>query len=183
MKITNRYASAIHSSNLKSRDEVYDGDTEILGAFGIADRRLSSGEDHYTKHPLAVPLQRLFNGNGAAASEIIGILAKLIQGKAVRLRVSVTAGQAREIARIILGWFRSPACRACGGHGFKIIRNTTTVGDSRCRPCNATGKIQLELLFKERERELVRWAIARMELEAGMAGPVAMKALASQMEL
>ena len=183
MRIINRYASAIHSSNLKSKAETYSGDVEILGAFGIADRRLSSGVDHYTRHPLAVPLQRLFNGNGAVAGEIIRILAGMIYGKSIRLKVDMTDGQSRDMAKVILGWFRSPRCRVCGGHGFKIIRNTTTVGDTRCRPCNATGTIQLELLFPEKYRELVRYAIARMELEAGMAAPVAMKALASKMEL
>lgn len=183
MRIINRYATAIHSSNLKSKAETYTGDVEVLGAFGIADRRLSSGVDHYTKHPLAVPLQRLFNGNGAVSGEIISILAGMIRGKAFWIKVDLTDRQSRDMARVILGWFRNPRCRVCGGHGFKIIRNTTTVGDTRCRPCNATGTIQLELLFPEKSRDLVRWAIARMELEAGMAAPAAMKALASTMEL
>jgi hypothetical protein len=158
-------------------------DTDTLGAFGIADRRLSSGEDYYKKFPLAVPLQRLFVGNGEVSGEIIGILSGMIRGKSVQLRVSLSAGQTREMARIILGWFRSPRCRACGGHGFKIIRNTTTIGDTRCKPCDATGTIQLERLFPEKQREIVIWAIARMELEAGMAGPEAMKALAPKLDL
>lgn len=182
MKIHDRYASAVNSSNLKSRPETIYSDTDVLGAYGIADRRLSSGIDHYTKHPLAVPLQRLFNGDSTAGQEIVRILAVLILGKANRVKVSVSRSQARDMAKVILGWFRSPRCRVCGGHGFKIIKNSTTLGDTRCMPCDATGIIQLDLLFPVELRELVKWATARMELEVGLAAPAAMKALASKMD-
>jgi len=77
----------------------------------------------------------------------------------------------------------NPACPKCGGHGFKIIRGTTTVGDQRCQPCDATGKVPLERLFRVEQRELVRWLISKMELEAGLAAPSAMKALASSLDL
>lgn len=182
MKIKERYASAVNSSNLKSRESTVMSDTDVLGAYGIADRRLSSGEDHYTKHPLAVPLERLFTGDSTAGLEIVRILAVLILGKANRLHVSISRVQARDMAKVILGWFRSPRCRVCGGHGFKVIKHSTTLGDTRCIPCDATGIVQLELLFPFESRELVKWATARMELEVELAAPAAMKALASKMD-
>lgn len=124
MKIQDRYSSAVHSSNLQSRSETTMSDTDVLGAMGIADRRL------------AVPL----------------------------------------------AWFRNSACQSCGGHGFKIIPGTKTLGDSRCRPCDGTGKVPLELGFRIEQRELVRWAVAQMEREVAMAGPAAMKALKPLLE-
>ena len=183
MKIQNRYASAVNSSNLKIQYETKMSDTDVLGAYGIADRRLANGIDHFTKHPLAVPLERLFMGDSTAAQEIIRILVEIIRKKAPSMRVSVTQVQARDMAKAALAWFRSPACRACGGHGFKLIRNTRTLGDMRCRPCNGTGKTQLEMAFRLEQRELIRWIMTRMELESALAGPAAMKALAPSLNL
>jgi hypothetical protein len=64
-----------------------------------------------------------------------------------------------------------------------LIKNTVTLGDSRCRPCNGTGKVQLELAYRVEQRELVSWVIAQLERESAMAGPAAMKALAPSLAL
>lgn len=183
MYIQNRYASAVSSSNLQTREETTMSDTDVLGAFAIADRRLSAGVDHFSKHPLSVPLERLFTGDKSAAQEIICILAGIVRGKARALRIRMTAVQASDMARVALGWFGNGACRVCGGHGFKLIPNTKTLGDSRCHPCNGTGKVQLELAFRVEQRELVRWVMAQLERESGQAGPAAMKALCPQLNL
>jgi hypothetical protein len=183
MHIQDRYASAVHSNNLRGRPDTTCSDTDVLGAMGIADRRLCAGEGHFSKHPLAVPLERLFAGDDSAAGEIIRILAEIIRGKAKALRIRMTEVQGADMARVTLGWFRHPACQVCHGHGFKIIPNTTTLGDSRCRPCNGTGKVLLEQAFRVEQRELVGWVMAQMEREAGMAGPAAMRALAPMLEL
>jgi hypothetical protein len=186
--ITNRYASAIHSSNLKSEARTANSDSDVLGAMGIADRRLTKGINEHgdkvgSEHPMAVPLERLFVGDRASAGVIIQLLAGNIRGKAQSLRIRMSETQATDMAKAVLGWFRAPACRVCGGHGFKVIKNTTTLGDSKCRPCNGSGKVLLEELFHENQRELVRWAAAQMEREAGQAGPAAMRALAPSLEL
>jgi len=184
MTIKDRYASAVNSSNLKSDPRTYMSDTDVLSAYGIADRRLSNGEDQFSKHPLAVPLERLFAGDNAAAGVIISILAGIIRGKAKAMRIRMSEVQASDMAQVILGWFRRPACQACGGHGFQLIPGTPTLNpDEACRPCNGTGKVLLEQLFRLEQRELVRWAIARMEEESGMAGPAAMKALAPSLDI
>jgi hypothetical protein len=180
--IKDRYASAVRSSNLRSAAKTRMSDSDVLGAYGIADRRLSSGQDHFTKHPLAVPLERLFLGDDRAAGEVIRILAELIRKKAPSMRVHITKVQAEDMARAALGWFRKPTCRVCGGHGFKLINGTKTLGDSKCTPCKGSGQVQFEQLFRLEQRDLVRWIMARMDLEAGMAAPAAMKAIASQME-
>lgn len=181
--IKDRYASAVRSSNLKSVPKTVFSDADVLSAYAIADRRLSNGEDHYSKHPLAVPLERLFTGDSTAATEIVRILADIIRGKSIAMRLDLTRTQRIDMARAVLGWFRHPACPKCGGHGFKIIPGTTTVGGQRCQPCDATGKVPLERLFRVEQRELVRWLVSKMELEAGLAAPVAMKALAPLLNL
>jgi hypothetical protein len=183
MKVQDRYASAVNSSNLKSRVDTTMSDTDVLFAMGVADRKLSNGEDHYTKHPLAVPLERLFAGDNTAASTIINILTGIIRSKAQGLRIKLPEHQARDMARAILGWFQKPACPVCKGHGFGIIPGSTTLGGSRCNPCNGTGKVQIELLFRAEHRQLVRWAVVRVELESNMAGPEAMKLLANSLDL
>lgn len=182
MKIQERFSTAVNSSNLKSRPETTMSDSDVIGAYGIADRRLSEGVDQFSKHPLAVPLERLFAGDNTAAGVIVQILGGIIRSKAKSLRIDMTVVQASDMARAIVGWFRKPACQACGGHGFKIIHNTTTLGDSKCRPCDGTGKVPLERLFRLEQRELVRWAIAKMELESGMAGPAALRALVPMLD-
>jgi hypothetical protein len=125
----------------------------------------------------------MFAGDSSAASTIVSILSGIIRGKAKSLRIDMTVTQATDMAKATLGWFRAPACRVCSGHGFKIIKGTKTLGDSRCHPCNGTGKVQLEQLYRVEQRELVRWVMAQLEREANMAGPAAMKALAPSLEL
>lgn len=183
MLIKDRYSSAIRSSNLRAKSDVAMGDVDVLGAYGIADRRLSAGEDHFSRHPLAVPLERMFLGDRSAAADVIGHLTGSIRGKAQALRIRMTELQAADMARVALGWFRQPSCQVCGGHGFKIIHGTKTLGDSRCRPCNGSGKVQLEQAFRVEQRELVRWVMASLEREAGMAGVAAMKALTPMLDL
>lgn len=195
MAITDRYASAVHSSNLKQTSELnklddqgQSSDADVLGAFGIADRRLSEGLDHngnatFDKHPLSVPLERLFAGDSSAAQDIVRLLVDPIMGKANAMRVDLTPVQAKDMARVTLGWFRNSACRVCGGHGFKIIPGTKTLGDSKCQPCEGMGKIPLEKGFRHNQRELVRWVMTQLEREAGQAGPAAMRALSSKMDL
>jgi hypothetical protein len=106
--IKDRYASAVRSSNLRSVPKTRMSDTDVLGAYAIADRRLSTGQDHFTKHPLAVPLERLFLGDDRAAGEVIRILADMIRKKAPSMRVKITQVQATDMARASLGWFRKP---------------------------------------------------------------------------
>ena len=53
-KITDRYASAIHASSLKSAPETTWSDTDVLGAMGIAGKH----------EPLGAALARMLSGGG-----------------------------------------------------------------------------------------------------------------------
>lgn len=181
--IRDRYASAVSTSNLKSDPKTVYSASDILGAYGLADRRLTNGDCHHSKHPLAVPLERLFSGGDSAAREIVPMLAGIIRSKAVSMRLDLTRTQTSDMARAILGWFRHPACQKCDGHGFKRISGTTTIGNLRCHACDASGRVPLEALYRPEWRELVRWTISKMELESGLAGPAAMKLIAPKLSL
>lgn len=183
IKITDRYASAVRSSNLKSAPETYMSDTDTLGAYGIADRRLSAGIGQFGRHPLAVPLERLLTGDKTAARHITRVLEAMIRKKAPRMRVKVTQSQAWDMARATLAWYRSSACRVCGGHGYDIIPGTTTLSERACTECDGTGKIQLAREFRDEVRLLIVWVMSEVEREAGRAGPEAMRALAPRLEL
>lgn len=178
MKILDRYASAIRSSSLKHDDRSTHAATDVLGAFGFADKKLSKeGLD------LAVPLTRLFLGDKAASRDIVRILATMARGKAPALRTDITQGQAEDMARACLSWHRDNACKACGGHGQMVIKGSTTIGGAICKACRGTGQIPFEKLFRHDWRDLARWLVSEMEREQGHAGPAAMKALGASLSL
>ena len=54
----------------------------LLGAMGVADRRLTHDRNPRWQSPLSVPLLRLFMGDNHAASQIVAILADMAWRKA-----------------------------------------------------------------------------------------------------
>lgn len=178
MKIIDRYASAIRSSNLKHDERSTNADTDVLGAFGLADKRLSAMD-----HPLSIALTRLFMGDAAASRQIVEILANMARSKAPALHISITKVQAQDMARACLAWHRDSTCKTCGGHGQFVIKGSTTIGGAICKACHGTGKIPFEKQFRYDWRDLARWLVTEMEREQGRVGPEAMKALAPRLEV
>lgn len=191
MKIIERYATAIRSSNLNHTDErfraestSYD-DVDVLGAMGLADRDLTQGHDSkgraVTRAPLAVALQRLFLGDNSAAVQVVEILSDDVWRQARRLRVKLKRIQAVDMAKACLAWHRDGTCKACGGHGFLVIPGTKTLGHRECEPCEGKGKIPFEDKFDAHLVELARWTVAEMERCQSQAGPQAMEKLRERM--
>ena len=116
MRITDRYASAIHSSHLKSTPDTTYSDTDVLGAMGLADRELTNAG-----HALSVALERLFMGDNAAAGYIVSVMANMLRNKAPSMHLTITVVQATDIARACLAWHRDGVCKPCGGHGQLVI--------------------------------------------------------------
>ena len=187
MKITERYASAIKSSNLKTIASTTYGDTDVLGAFGIADRRLSlginaAGVQVSDRRPLAVPLQRLLMGDSGAAAELVDLLAQGLRGQAKDARIVLTAFSSQKMARAVIAYFRNSACSVCGGHGLEVVPGSNALGSAKCGACKGTGKVQIVKAFRQEHRDLVRWAMDRVEEESSRAGPAAMQALADRLD-
>lgn len=169
-KIHDRYASAVHSSDLKSRAETTYSDTDVLGAAGLA-----------AKHsPLAIALMRLFAGDDRDVFTVLRIMTDKLIGKTQGALARV---EAEDIARAVLAWFRDGTCRACGGHGFMVIPKTKTLSDMECPACNGKGKMPFERQFLNAHRDLARWLLAEVEREQAVAGQEAMKKLAPRLEL
>ena len=85
MGIVDRYAGAVRSSDLKSEERTTHSDSDVLGAMGVADRRLTHDRNPRWQSPLSVPLLRLFMGDNHAASQIVAILADMAWRKALLL--------------------------------------------------------------------------------------------------
>ena len=163
------YASAIHSSNLRSVDKTTYSDSDVLGAVGLASKR----------NALSLALARLFAGDNRASREIVSALSELAWGKAKALRIELKRFQADDMARMVLAWHRDGVCRPCGGHGYAIISGTRSIGDTECQACRGTRKAPFDRQFPADQREVAAWLVAEVEREQGKAGPAAMAKLAA----
>ena len=186
MKITDRYASAVHSSRLTVDERTTYSDTDVLASMGCADRALTDGVSFggrpVTPAPMAVALTRLFTGDGRAAGTIVDLLASRAWKQARTMRVKLQRVEAVDMARACLAWHRDGVCRACGGHGRLRIPGSPTIGDRACKTCKGVGRIPFEREFRPDLRELARWLIVEMEREQAQAGAEAMRWIAPSLD-
>ena len=187
MKILDRYASAVFSGNLKPQHASVMGDTDVLGAMGLDDKALTSGQHSNgtpcRPAPMAVALERLFTGDNSAAFEIVQLLADQATRQSWRLRVNIKPTQALRMAQACLAWHRNGACRPCGGLGQTLMPGTRTLSGHECQVCRGTGKVLFEQQFRQEHQELARWLLSEITRECGRAGPVGMKKLAEKFNL
>lgn len=184
MGIVDRYAGAVRSSDLKSEERTTHSDSDVLGAMGVADRRLTHDRNPRWQSPLSVPLLRLFMGDNHAASQIVAILADMAWRKARQLEVRMTVLQSEDLARACLAWHRDGTCKPCGGHGVLKIPGTSVLGDRDCGVCKGTGRIPFERAIHPPEfRPVAGWLESEMTRASSKAGTEAMNALAPKLDL
>lgn len=187
MKINDRYASAVHSSNLGVDGKTVMSDSDVLGAMGIAGRVLTVGHTSdgtpVKPVPLAVPLERLFSGDNRAAYEIVRMMGQMAFEHSFAIKVKINRVTATDMAKACLAWHRDGLCKPCGGRGKTLIPGTKTLSERDCPHCRGTGKIPFEQKFRPEHRDLARWLVAEMARAAGHAGPAAMRALAPSLDL
>ena len=177
--ITDRYASAVRSSNLKSKPETTRSDSDVLGAAGLAAK----------KRPLAMALMRLLSGDNHATREIVALLEEKVVGKAYRMEVEIQRTQATDMARAVLAWCRDGVCKTCGGHGFRLAGDAKlgegrgSLSEHQCLTCRGTGKVPFEKQFSLETVELARWLRAEIERDLASAGALAMARLAPRLDL
>jgi hypothetical protein len=186
--IEERYSTAVNSSTLVVNPRTSMSATDILGAMGIADRELTEGKtsqgDPVRPAPLAVSLERLLRGGDArVAHSVVRGMADLVWREARGKKVKLTHADARDMAKVVLAWFRHGTCKPCGGHGFALIKGSKTHSDARCEHCKGAGKRSLAKEFEASKRDLADWLRNEVEREAGRAGPRAMAHLAFNMDL
>lgn len=172
MRIIERYASAIRSSNLTVDERTTYSDPDVLGAMGLAAK----------EHELSVALERLFCGDNHASFQIVAILAEMLRGKAPMMRENVTEAQAVDMAKACMAWHRDGKCRPCGGHGLLLIPGTKVLGNVSCKACKGTGTREFEKEFHPSKRPLAQWLVAEMERAQGRAGGAAMAKIATTLD-
>lgn len=185
MRIQDRYASAVRSSNLRSKPDTTHSDTDVLGAAGLAAKpvRVVDGIER-PGSPLGIALMRLFAGDNTAAADIVRIMAASLVGKAWRMSEQrVSQVQAEDIARAVLAWHRDGVCKPCGGHGYKLVEGAPMLSEQTCPACHGTRKVPFDSAFPLDLVLLARWLLAEVEREQAIAGPAAMAALAPRLDL
>jgi hypothetical protein len=178
MTFDDRYASAVRSSNLKSKPDTLSSDSDVLGAAGLAGK----------KAPLALALARLFSGDNHAVREIVELLEEKVVGKAFRVGVEITRLQAADMGRSVLAWHRDGTCKACGGHGFRLVgdarigQGRASLSEHHCQACKGSRKVLFDRQFALERLDLARWLLAEVEREMAIAGPLAMAKLAPRLD-
>lgn len=181
MTVLDRYASAVHSSNLKSKAETTYSDTDILGAAGFASKLVL--HDGRPGAPLAMALARLFAGDNRAVHGIVRYLEAIAWGKAQADGVKLRREGAHRMACAVLAWHRDGTCKVCGGHGYRLVVGAPSLSENECQSCKGEGKVPFDAEFEPARLPIARWLLATVEREMAMAGPVAMAALAPRLEL
>jgi hypothetical protein len=177
-KIHDRYSSAVHSGNLRSKPDTEMSDSDMLGAAGLAAKRV----------PLAIGLARLFAGDDREGAQLVQILSSMAWGKAKAEGIKLKRVQADDMARAVLAWHRSGTCKVCGGHGYKLAggilgEGRAVISDAPCDECKGSRKVNFDRLFAFERLLLARWLREAIEAEQGVAGAEIMKALAPRMDL
>lgn len=168
MRYQDRYASAIRSSCLTVGAQNRLSDADILGAAGLAAKT----------HPLAIALLRLFMGDNSGVETIVAVLADMTWKKARHFHARLSRADAELVAQACLAWHRDGACKHCGGHGFRRIPGTTTLGTQPCPQCAGEGRVPLERQFStQAAKDLARWLVSELERETGRAAAVASRRL------
>lgn len=173
MKFADRYAGAVSSSNLGSKPDTTYSDSDVIGAAGLAAKRV----------PLGMALLRLFSGDNHSVGKIVDILAEMAWKRRRMGGRKPRRVECEDIARAVLAWHRDGTCKVCGGHGVGLIPGTPTLGGDQCRACKGTGRVLFERQFPVDRLDLARWLAAELEREMADAGPEAMRKLAPRLEI
>ena len=180
--ITDRYAAAVRSKNLRaSAETMADGTNpvataaaaDVIGAFGLAGK----------KQPLAMALARLLVGDRQVARKIVDILTTKVLDKAEAWKVDIQPDEAVVLGKCVLAWAQFGTCKPCRGLGHPLIRGTTTLSQVTCPECHGTGRMPFDTHFAVEHLQLARWLLAEIEADIAKAGPVAMAALAPRLDL
>ncbi len=170
MKIIERYSAAVNSDNLAIDPRSTWGDSDVLGAAGLAARRLGLG----------VALARFLAGGKAQG--VIEVLEDMAWAQSLRLHVKITRVQATDVSKAVLAWYRYGICQPCGGTGFQVIPNTPSLGDE-CKHCHGTGRIPFDSQFPEKLLGIATWLGRAVECSQAEAGNEAMRLIAPRLDL
>jgi hypothetical protein len=170
MRVMERYSQAVNSDNLTVDERTTWSDTDVLGAAGFAGRH----------NPLGLALTRLFADGKAEA--VLLELTQLAFKRSRTMRLKIGWGDADELSKAVLGWYRFGTCHPCGGTGYSLLKGAPVLGEE-CSHCGGTGRLPFDRLFAGPALELARWMSAEIDRAQAAAGSDAMRALAPKLEL
>ena len=170
MRVLERYSAAVNSDNLSSDARSTWSDSDVLGAAGLAGKH----------EPLGLALTRLFADG--KPDQVVAILTDMAFRRARTLQVKLSQGQAGDLSRAVLGWYRHGTCQPCGGTGFQRVPGTPALGD-QCHHCGGTGRVPFDSQFRGEWLELARWLAMQIDRSQAAAGSAAMAMLAPRLDL
>lgn len=151
MKIIERYAKAVNSSDL--RDDERHHSTDVLIAMAMASRMGSLL--HRAKH----------GGDQHSILPLLEAWREMCQARSVKGRWQAVY---EEVADISLWHWLDDICRTCHGRKYEVTPDTPVLADIICPDCNGDGRKKLQC--DEQIRVLVLdgvQALERMAQEAG----------------
>lgn len=170
LRITERYSSAIRSSNLRSSECTTYSDPDVIGAFGMAAK----------SEPFGVALHRLFAGDMREAGSLLLHLAAMITGQ---FPSKLTRQEAKGVAAGVLAWNISNTCHHCGGLGREMIPGSPTLSDRECKACKGTGKKRFEKQFHRSKIRFADWAQMQIQIAMPNATHLANKFIAPPQDI
>ena len=170
-RITERYASAVNSSNLASDERTVWSDSDVIGAAGLAAKH----------HELGIALMRLFSGG--KVEPVIAVLSDMAFKRARTLQVTSSRTRATDLSKAVLSWYRHGTCTACGGTGKELIPETPHLSDTDCKVCAGSGRLSFSNNFAEQDLAVSEWLRSEIDRSQAAAGRAAMSAIAPMLEL
>lgn len=172
MKFSDRYASAINTSNLKSEPRTTYSPSDCLAAMGLAARH----------HPLGAALQRLFVDG--KARECVDLMAKMARDHSFKIKARISPFQSQRMAEKVLAWYRHGVCTECGGTGKEIILEPKPhLSENDCRHCYGVGRRPFAPNFTAETLEVAMWLRNEVSKHQALAGKAAMELIAPSLDL
>lgn len=128
MKISERYATARNTSNLKSEARTTMSAADILGAAGMAAQEHSDA---------LLMWSVMYGGKTAQKLELLSGLEARLSRHMDNQRLK---GNPRYIAMEVMAHYLYAQCPECGGAGYPVIEGTITRSDDPCGACGGSGK-------------------------------------------
>ena len=145
MSALERLAVAMSSSDLTLDDTRRDVDYIIAAGFSA------------TRHgPVASSLLRLHASTSmtdlkAASASVQGLVAKLN----TRRGWGLTQAEIEAVAANALAHHVTPACLACGGHGYELVPGTPTLSATPCASCHGTGRRPVQKKLRDEIQQTI----------------------------
>lgn len=145
IKVDERYATAINSSNLKmdTRDGAPIGDVDLCVAVAWSSARLGRSLLRLvSEYGKPIRLQ------GMSTTDAILLVGKLKSLRDVQRELAIQLKlwghpQPIDASLSIISWWLVRVCRKCDGRGYEVVPGTARLSAKQCNYCHGTGEAKL----------------------------------------